>query len=592
MMQNPETLDVQEGYWKGLNTTNLNAAFRPSVARTAAVSLLADYSALFGPNFLRCRQDIRPFLPPKYAQRLTLTGPPSPIEEGTPPSVPSEAQLVEALRKPLETMKRAEGLQEWLLTKLAHEGDDDEVLQAWCDHWASRIGSAEHYQQQLLLSSLFMQSLRRLEGLSGRVFTDVVTTEAYMLLDIADGELTPQCRCLKEGSPPDEPDLVEALKDLALSPVYTSYASARERLVSLIGTAQPADKVFKQIHTHDIRFHHRLLQHSSLHHHWKDVIVLDRLRLLDVIQCFDDSKSRRVVKVAAEGVSISAASGRPDYLLEDQSVKDLKLTNWQLRLLMVPDAEPSRILTREQLALFRHEALDDMYLLDLSRVLPIRLKRTPLRIPVEEQLRDKHDLLDKLFGDLSQTPGEPHSGRSPGFLPPSPSKSPPLSPPAITVLDAGRCVREEFEAASMSWKESLTGEITKIVHEVGEVMSCLVGLRKEVKEEVEATRTALKKECKAVRESLSQVPGPGDKGFLTKQCPAPEGRDQATYESILLRAAWFYVTLIGSPEGGVPADEDAIKETAERFPGPPLEHLVTALEHIHMQAYHRPFNPE
>lgn len=109
-MQNPETLDVQESYWKGLNTTDLNAAFRPPVARTAAVSLLADYAALFGPNFLRCRQDIRPFLPAKYTQRLTLTGPPSPIEEGTPPFVPLEVQLVEALRKLLETIKQAEDL--------------------------------------------------------------------------------------------------------------------------------------------------------------------------------------------------------------------------------------------------------------------------------------------------------------------------------------------------------------------------------------------------------------------------------------------------------------------------------------------------
>lgn len=36
---------------------------------------------------------------------------------------------------------------------------------------------------------------------------------------------------------------------------------------------------------------------------------------------------------------------------------------------------------------------------------------------------------------------------------------------------------------------------------------------------------------------------PGKDGYLTEHCPAPEGSEQASYESALIRAGWFYVAL-------------------------------------------------
>lgn len=36
---------------------------------------------------------------------------------------------------------------------------------------------------------------------------------------------------------------------------------------------------------------------------------------------------------------------------------------------------------------------------------------------------------------------------------------------------------------------------------------------------------------------------PGKDGYLAEHCPAPDGSEQASYESALIRAGWFYVAL-------------------------------------------------
>lgn len=58
MAKPQETLDVQEGFWKGLTRRNILTCFRPREPREAKVDLAFDYDMLFGRSFVYARKDI------------------------------------------------------------------------------------------------------------------------------------------------------------------------------------------------------------------------------------------------------------------------------------------------------------------------------------------------------------------------------------------------------------------------------------------------------------------------------------------------------------------------------------------------------
>lgn len=63
MTQDRQELHVQDGFWRGITLSNLFSVFSPSEPRESDVPLLADYDRLLGADFLRCRKNIRPYLP-------------------------------------------------------------------------------------------------------------------------------------------------------------------------------------------------------------------------------------------------------------------------------------------------------------------------------------------------------------------------------------------------------------------------------------------------------------------------------------------------------------------------------------------------
>lgn len=75
MLQARESLDVQEGFWKGLNHGNLPTVFLSEEPRKAAVPFLTDYDNLFAAKFQQCRRDMRP-LPPSWAKKSERRGDP------------------------------------------------------------------------------------------------------------------------------------------------------------------------------------------------------------------------------------------------------------------------------------------------------------------------------------------------------------------------------------------------------------------------------------------------------------------------------------------------------------------------------------
>ena len=81
-------------------------------------------------------------------------------------------------------------------------------------------------------------------------------------------------------------------------------------------------------------------------------------------------------------------------------------------------------------------------------------------------------------------------------------------------------------------------------------------------------------------------PLPGQDGFLA-QCIAPAtwAQDQRAYESALLRAAWMYIHILGNPEDGVFEDENALEFVVTTCPGLVEDHIIAALDHVHMQGY-------
>lgn len=83
MSEARETLNVREGYWKGITCENVGSIFVPEDApRVAQVDLLLDYNRLFGKEFPRFRQDIRPCLPnTPWAQSIKLLREPSDDED-------------------------------------------------------------------------------------------------------------------------------------------------------------------------------------------------------------------------------------------------------------------------------------------------------------------------------------------------------------------------------------------------------------------------------------------------------------------------------------------------------------------------------
>lgn len=161
-------------------------------------------------------------------------------------------------------------------------------------------------------------------------------------------------------------------------------------------------------------------------------------------------------------------------------------------------------------------------------------------------------------------------------------------------------------------------------HDELERMCDSVGTLRDGQDAIRATQEAIKLELasakvenslvqKAIQEAVSEEigvrlspmfdelksmlkkppPAMGQDGYLTIHCPVPPDLaskwDQKAYESVLLHAAWYYIVRYDSYDNAVSEDEETLAATLDRFPGPPQEHIITALEHAHMWAFNRPF---
>lgn len=62
LTQDRENLDVRNGFWRGVNASNIYKVFSHKEDREAKVELSADYYTLFK-EFVLAQKDIAPYLP-------------------------------------------------------------------------------------------------------------------------------------------------------------------------------------------------------------------------------------------------------------------------------------------------------------------------------------------------------------------------------------------------------------------------------------------------------------------------------------------------------------------------------------------------
>lgn len=99
-------------------------------------------------------------------------------------------------------------------------------------------------------------------------------------------------------------------------------------------------------------------------------------------------------------------------------------------------------------------------------------------------------------------------------------------------------------------------------------------------------------------EALGRLPAqqaartPGQDGYLA-QCTAPAmwDRDQAAYVAALLRGAWLYLHIL-DPDGlgDVGENEEVLGTVASTFPGLDEDHIIMAIDHLHMQVHGAPIS--
>ncbi|KAK7698826.1 hypothetical protein SLS64_012177 [Diaporthe eres] len=248
MQQDTATLDIQDGFWKGVNSSNLHHVFTPVDERKSDIHLLADYTQLFGEGFQQAQRDISPYLPHWAQCTVACKTPPHEIIPGSsreqqqvdaPTFSGSDVQaLRQCLNPPKITAERLQALESWLWQQLATVHGPAEPLPAWCQHWEHRMDKAEDRPQQLITQSLFLHSLERLHTTSipsvaavagaqheGNSELTAPLRKLYMVVDMNDSKTRP----LK-----DESLAQEMLDILRAVPAYRAVDAANADLAHLV----------------------------------------------------------------------------------------------------------------------------------------------------------------------------------------------------------------------------------------------------------------------------------------------------------------------------------------------------------------------
>lgn len=428
-----ETLNVQDGFWKGVTVANLDKVFASDMGeeprgKATKVNLLEEYTTLFGPSFLHARKNIQPYLRQQHLEQLArnpsdvedlddkASSPSSPMtsiaseasdpchispdaaqhtdgdadsalpDSGAPaadtdsPQKPKEADAeTHRLYKLLQTDEHEpRALEQWLLGRLEQADSVNDLLHEWCFYWEGRIDAVDNHQDQLILRSLFDLSLQRLMALhnasttlgAGFMLSDMDTWKATTEKDVASAEVI-----ISELTP------------------YGPCRDANKEFAKLVQHNQPSlavqeclDKMLAQ----QIVFLGHFLQFSSFFKHWECVFKLETCYTTVLIEGFRlPTRSKRYM----------AYANSKDSLLSEDSIRVLHLKSWQIRALLLPGAD-FKVLTDSQMAVMeRRLSPGTKYLVDLHELKPQPV--TP-RTTYPAAVMARHGSLYKLLGEVKQ----------------------------------------------------------------------------------------------------------------------------------------------------------------------------------------------
>lgn len=489
MIRPRETINVCSGFWKGLNSTNLDLAFatESEEQRKAETVLVADYTRLFGDAFLSARKDIRPYLDPSWVDRLVPPAEdPSDVEDeqdgdidrstakaparedsivvGSPVGAPIDDSAAGIViedsdesdsssgsipaGEPAESQRGREGdetaadtgaaggagessvahklsqvspdeaarlrerlnaagpdpdaLEKWLVARL---GEDDKLLADWCTSWVGEVDAVDNYQDQMIVRSLFMHSLRWVHNLS----TYQPLADAFMLADIQDMDD-------REMEPPP-PDKLAAIRK---NTYFATYNTAQDELNSLVGASiNPAVRRLVAGKFSDrADFFCNFTRRSTFFRKWDSLVIFETLFLRAIIL------GHQQPTLARDDIDFLVSNRNS--LLNETVVTALKLRTWQIFALVLPGS--FQVLTDWQARVFQSTSGDKAEeTVDLSDLRPMPLTR--LR-PYPTNVQESQPHLQKLLGNVKQ----PYVAKEPSSAPPATLRaaSDPVSPGIIS----------------------------------------------------------------------------------------------------------------------------------------------------------------
>lgn len=428
LTQDRAKLDVKHGFWKGINADNVDDVFGRKEELKNEVELLVDYTTLFGPDFPRARCDIQPYLPDwakgpvqRYAdgeQHGEADGPVPdllPFAKGDILTLRRVLGLVSSTEPPNDE-DESQMLELWLFKRLASETPKDdgqsEPFHPWCRYWERRIEEAGSYQEQLLVQSLFLQSLRRLRDLSTATISSVSAVaqsevpmdELYMVLDMDDGERRP----------PVPEELEQATLDFFnANPPYAALKAADTHLLSLVKDA--AGPLVISCLQNLLKAQASALSHTTkspvLNRYFHGAIAFRAARIYALVQ--------GLVKEPLPEDRLEEWRGRRELLAQPETAAALQLTDWQLHAVLLPGSDSERVLTRRQAHMLRTRQEsggneeDGVY--GSFQPAPISCQTFPedtFSSTQAQGARLQYDALRKLFGKVQQPPGALRPRRS------------------------------------------------------------------------------------------------------------------------------------------------------------------------------------
>lgn len=447
--QSRETLNVQQGFWDGLNSRNLDDVFvMNEEPRRAEVHRLADYSQLFGPRFTSCRRDIRPFAEAFVLQPLTgelsdLDEDDDELELGLPLASPTKPHATVATRDvshvssdtseiptPEHSLRSCldvsvgspkRELSKWLLRSLTCDwnipcdNNGKAVLSAWCEHWEEEINQADSYQSQVTTRELFSSSLQRLRALEATPWL-----VPYMLSEMQD-----------RGSPYTEEDLQKARSVLKDLPEFQAYCRASEQLHNLVEMTAPTPTVRDRmtvLSDQQVVSFCRFTKGSFFFNFWRALFAYETLHIHVIVRGYQTPVMDDLLFWRR----------KRDILLSQKVCDTIELRSSQMLALLLPGA--FNILTDNQARIFRQQFCPELDTdpVDSSWERPRRVSSNEV-LPESVQMR--HKSLYKLIGDLQGLKDGTCASRAS-------SQHPPWTGPTQTPLPVPAVQRRPSQASS------------------------------------------------------------------------------------------------------------------------------------------------